>query len=141
MGRKSVVKGKVFERDVARAFVKVGIYARRMAPLQARIGDEVPDVEVTVPTWRDPLVLGVECKVAVRPPNPHSCWSQAAASAGRRIPVVVSRTTGNGCALATMRLDDLINLLQVICEQSQMAEVDAIDLAAAAARLGVVTDR
>jgi len=158
MGKKSVTKGKGFEREVVQAMRGEGIQARRMAPLQARQGDEVPDVEVvvTTPDWMPtvselrPLVLGIECKIGARKPNPHSCWDQAVAAAGDRVPVVVSRETGNSCALATMRLVDLVKVLDVMVylsaateryAQTETNKLALIELVRAAERLGVVDKR
>ena len=140
MGRRSTTKGKRYEREVVRVFEAAGHRARRMAPLQARLGGDVPDVEVVATAPVDDVVLAVECKVSGRTPSPHAAMAQAIESApAGALPVVVSRKD-RGESLATLRLDDLLHLLRLVGEGGvepahELAHV--VDLAAACRRVSL----
>lgn len=100
MSRKSIVKGKTFERDVAKALRVVYPEARR-GLAQPRSGDETPDVEGT-PFW-------VECKVGQRI-NVQAALSQAQDATDGRPPLAICKVDREP-ATATMLLSDFINLV------------------------------
>ncbi len=100
MSRKSIVKGKTFERDVAKALRVVYPEARR-GLAQPRDGTETPDVEGT-PFW-------VECKVGQRI-NVQAALCQAQDATDGRSPLAICRADHEP-ATATMLLSDFITLL------------------------------
>jgi hypothetical protein len=102
MARKSIVKGKAFERDAAIALREVYPDARR-GLVQARAGDEAPDVEGT-PFW-------VECKVGARI-NAHAALQQATAATDGRPPLAICKPDGNPVTV-TMLLSDFIKLIAI----------------------------
>jgi|14BtaG_2_1085337.scaffolds.fasta_scaffold01266_15 hypothetical protein len=118
-GANSNRKGKRFEREVVRAAERAGFRARRLAPLQARIGSDVPDVELTV---HAECVFDVECKAYARKPNPLAVMPQAVAQARRgHYPAVICTEVRPGCPsdpMVTLRLDDFLDLLGYAAESA-----------------------
>jgi len=100
MARKSVIKGKVFEREVAATFRKLYPDARR-GIVQARAGNEAPDVDGT-PFW-------VECKIGHRV-TIQAALTQAVEATDGRPPLAVCKVDRQP-ATVTLRLPDFINLL------------------------------
>jgi hypothetical protein len=103
MARKSVVKGKRFERDVAAALSPIYPNARR-GLVQARSGNEAADVEGT-PFW-------VECKTAQRI-SLQAALAQATENTDGRPPLAICKVTANP-PTATLFLSDFIKLIEVI---------------------------
>lgn len=101
MPRASVVKGKTFERVVAVALRDIYPDARR-GIVQARAGNEAPDVEET-PFW-------VECKIGQRV-NLHGALAQAAEATDGRPPLAICKVDFQP-PTATMYLSDFIALIQ-----------------------------
>jgi hypothetical protein len=103
MGKSSVIKGKRFERQVAKDLR--GIFPDARRGMQARHGGDAPDVDHAGPLWP-------ECKHGKRPNIPAALEQATIAAKGTgRVPIAVCRR--DHCdATVTLWWEDFLALLE-----------------------------